>query len=359
MGRPKGSLNKSTLKKIAKQEREAEKLSCLKCGRIGLDPEKFYKSASSRMWITTKKRPLFCRECIDSEFRELSDKYGERSAVIAICALLDLPFDPELYQDIINKNNVFLISMYISRLNNKQYAKRSFLTSIIDGSLNISQEEVEQTKEKRWKASERANMDEVLSIIGYDPFEGYSSDDRRFLFSELIKYFDDDIADDPYKLSQIIQIVNNNNQIRRYDYLINTLNPTKNADDIQKLNVMKKDLVANNDKIAKENEISVKNRSNKDIGRSTLTYLMRDLREKDFSDAEANYYSQLTSAGTLWAVEMSNKAIKQNAMFDENDKQEILETQRALIQKLQSELDDEKEKNRILRLNESNGDSNG
>lgn len=350
MGRPKGSLNKATLKKIARQEKEAKQLSCVKCGRTGLDPDKFYKSANSRMWIATDKRPLFCRECISSEFRELSDKYGERKAAIAICALLDLPFNPDLYQDIINKNNVFLMSMYISRLNGPQYAKRSFMSSIVDGSLGVSADEVEKVKEKRWNAAEKKNMEEVLSIIGYDPFDGYSSDDRRFLFSDLIKYFDDDTVEDAYKLSQIIQIVNNNNQIRRCDYLINTLNPTRNADDIRNLNTMKKDLVANNDKIAKENEISVKNRSNKDVGRSTLTYLMKDLREKDFKEAEANYYDQLRSEGTLWAVEMSNRAIKQNAMFDENDKEEILETQRELIQKLQAELDEEKEKNRLLRL---------
>lgn len=356
MGRPKGSLNKSTLKKIAKQEKELKQLSCVKCGRTGLNPEKFYKSANSRMWITTDKRPLFCRECIDSEFRELSDKYGERTAAIAICALLDLPFNPELYQDIINKNNVFLFSMYVSRLNGPQYSKRSFLSSIVDGSLGVSGDDVEKVRERRWSQSEKKNMEEVLSIIGYDPFEGYSSDDRRFLFSDLIKYFDDDTAEDAYKLSQIIQIVNNNNQIRRYDYLINTLNPTRNADEIQKLNTMKKDLVANNDKIAKENEISVKNRSNKDVGRSTLTYLMKDLREKNFTEAEANYYDQLRSPGTLWAIEMSNRAIKQNAMFDENDKEEILETQRELIQKLQAELDAEKEKNRLLRLEDGTDD---
>ena len=43
-------------------------------------------------------------------------------------------------------------------------------------------------------------------------------------------------------------------------------------------------------------------------------------------------------------------------MFDENDKEEILETQRELIQKLQAELDAEKEKNRLLRLEDGTDD---
>ena len=277
-------------------------------------------------------------------------RYGEKDALIAICAVLDLPYIPDIYYNIILKNSEFNLSGYISRLNGQQWSKRSFMTSIVDGSLGTTGEEVEEVKEKRWRQAEKNNRDEVIDLLGYDPFDGYNNDDRRFLFSDLIKYFDDDIEDDPYKLSQIIQIVNNNNQIRQYDLLIARLDPKRNAEDIKQLNQIKKDLVLSNDKIAKENEISVKNRSNKDVGRSTLTYLMKDLREKDFKDAEANYYDQLRSDGTLWAVEMSNRAIHQNAMFDENDRQEIFELQRKQIQDLQAKLDDTEEENRLLKV---------
>ncbi len=88
------------------------------------------------------------------------------------------------------------------------------------------------------------------------------------------------------------------------------LDPLKDADSIKTLSDIKNKLVQSNDKIAKENEISVKNRSNKEAGKSTLTKLMRDLREQDFDKAEADYYDQLRSAGTQWAADMSLKAIK-------------------------------------------------
>ena len=126
---------------------------------------------------------------------------------------------------------------------------------------------------------------------------------------------------------------------------------------------MKAALVGSNDKIAKENEISVKNRSNKDVGRSTLTYLMRDLREKDFKQAEANYYDQLRSEGTQWAATMSMKAIKANTFFDENDKEEIFQIQREKIEVLQAQVDDLMEEKRQLLIQIENmqraGDSNG
>lgn len=167
------------------------------------------------------------------------------------------------------------------------------------------------------------------------------------MFSELIKYFEDGIEDDPFKLSQIVQVVNNNNQIRQIDLQIARLNPMNSAEAIKSLNDIKVKLVSNNDKIAKENEISVKNRSNKDAGRNTLTFLMKDMREKDIAGAEANFYDQLRSPGTQWAADMSSKAIKENAFFDENDQQEIFDIQRELIDKFQKESDDAKEKYRL------------
>ena len=98
----------------------------------------------------------------------------------------------------------------------------------------------------------------------------------------------------------------------------------------------------------KENEISVKNRSNKDIGKSTLTYLMRDLRNKDFDKAEADYYDQLRGEGTQWAISISQKAMLDHCLFDENDKREIYENQLTLIDDLYKQLDDKKEEVRKL-----------
>lgn len=208
-----------------------------------------------------------------------------------------------------------------------------------------------QSNKIEWSIQDIQNKDYAIEIIGYDPFIGYPEGDRRFLFNQLAPYLEDeDIADDAYKLSQILQIVDNNKQIRQCDVKIANLDPIEDAENIKLLNSIKKDLVQSNDKIAKENEISVKNRSNKDMGKSTLTYLMRDLRSKNFDKAEADYYDQLKSAGTRWAVNMSITSIVQNGIFDENEKKEVYEMQLNLIDKLNQELDECKEKIRILLL---------
>lgn len=346
LGRPKGSLNQSTLAKNKKQEEL--KYTCMCCGKTNIPEKDFYPSNSTKMWNFSNHRPLFCKKCIDGIFLDYKEKYGEKKALLAICAYLDLPYSEELYKKIIQKNSTFEIGMYTRYLNlGKSVSKPSFVNSILDNDISIEDDE---PKRLRWTKTELQNKQEVISLTGSDPFEFYDDNTRKYLFSELIKYFDDDIADDPYKLSQIIQIVNNNQQIRNYDVIISQLNPKNptQAEEIKTLNSLKKELVANNDKIAKENEISVKNRSNKDIGKSTLTYLMRSLREKDFQKAEENYYDQLCSEGTLWSIKMSNKALLDHAMFDENDRREMFEIQRTKIQDLQKQVDDLMEEKRLL-----------
>lgn len=283
-------------------------------------------------------------------------------ACIILCYTLDIPFYHSLFDSIIKNNNIFSIGLYCRQLNNRQYQYQSFQQTLLNKELNKSDKEIIDEKEIKWSKDELKNKDDVIKTVGYDPFEGYPEVDRRFLFNELIKYFDDDTADDTYKLSQIIQIVNNNNQIRNYDVLITKCNPIKDANDIKNLNTMKSNLVQSNDKIAKENEISVKNRSNKDVGKSTLTYLQKKLREMDFDKAEANYYDQLRSEGTLWGIDMSMKALKQNTFLDENDVRDIKDIRIELVNDLQSKVDDLMEEKRLLLLKiqelENRGENN-
>ena len=75
---------------------------------------------------------------------------------------------------------------------------------------------------------------------------------------------------------------------------------------------------------------------------------MRDLRNKDFDKAEADYYDQLRGEGTQWAISISQKAMLDHCLFDENDKREIYENQLNLIDDLYKQLDDKKEEVRKL-----------
>lgn len=328
---------------------------CTNCGKRTVDPDgKFYKIISNPLYKENDGYSTLCTYCIDELFDNLRVKYNdEKLALLLCCAEVGWFFSESTYLKMKEKDPADIrIGDYIKRLNLSQNKNLTFQDYLI-GSLNnqkILSNKVEENEllEEKWSEEDKRIKQSVIDVVGYDPFEEYPLSDRRYLFNELVKYFDDDISDDTYKLSQIIQIVNNNNQIRHYDMIIATLKPLTDSKDISMLNKLKNDLVMSNDKIAKENEISVKNRSNKDAGKSTLTYLQKYLRELDFDRAEADYYDQLRSDGTLWGIEMSLKAIQKNAFFDEDDLQEIKNIRREMVIDLQKQVDDLLEEKRQL-----------
>lgn len=324
---------------------------CVCCGKETDTPKgTFYKSQSSMFEANDGYAPL-CQKCAQAKFEEFSNRFDERTAMVILCHYLDVPFFYALYDSVRVNNDTFTVGTYLRQLNQKQYTRKSFVNTLLDKKeLMVDAQKFEDIKENtRWKISEQRNKNNAIDIIGYDPFEGYSEDQRRFLFNNIINYLEEDgIEDDNFKMSQIIQLVNNNYQISQVDMAIARLDAITQITDIRILQAAKKSLVDANDKIAKENGISVRNRQNQRAGQGTLTGLMKYLRELDIEEAEANYYNQLKGPGSQWAANMSFKAIRENGFFDENDFKDIVEKQYLMIQDLQNKLDDIEEANRLL-----------
>lgn len=333
------------------EPKEVRTYRCVCCGKETDSPMgKFYKTQSS-LFASNDGYTHICIDCAKNKFTEFSNRFDERTAVVILCHYLDVPFFYAAYDGIRVNNDTFSFGSYLRQMNNKQYSRKSFVNTLLDKKeLMVDAQKFEEIKETtRWKVSEQRNKRNAIDIIGYDPFEGYNEEQRRFLFNNIINYLGEDgIEDDNYKLSQIIQLVNNNYQISQVDVAIARLDTITQLDDIRTLQATKKSLVDVNDKIAKENGISVRNRQNQRPGQGTLTGLMKYLRELDIEEAEANYYDQLKSPGTQWAANMSFKAIRENGFFDENDYKDIIEKQYNLIHELQTKLDDTEETNRQL-----------
>ena len=346
---------------------DGHEFKCVRCGSVHPNPAvSYYKSRWSDQYAANDGYCPICRKCIDEMYDTYSRRYrSDRQACILICHYLDVPFYNTLFDSVVEKNSGFVIGHYLRTLNGPQYNNKTFNTTILEGELSKTVADVEVEKEDKWAAIDRSNRDDTVDIVGYDPFEGYPASDRRYLFSELVKYFgEDDLADDQYKLSQIIQIVVNNNQVRACDMRISQLDQVKDIAQIKDLADLKSKIVTASNNIAKENEISVKNRSNKTVGKSTLTYLMREMRDKDIQEVATNFYEMLRSPGAQWAADESLKAIKQNAMFDDNDILDIVDNQRETIINQRTQIDDLLEKVRLLkleniRLSATDGDANG
>ena len=358
----------ATQKKVARKraanavDEDVKIYRCVMCGREETSPEKkFYKLVHSPDHKGNDGYAHICINCIKDEQKRLTNRYGEKLAVMAICAKLNAPFYRTLYESIKKAQDNFSFGHYIRQLNNKQYSGKTFALTLANGELEVTkkeaEEEAEEMAESNWSLDERRAKNEVITMMGYDPFEGYAPKLRKKLFSELLGYLDDDeLLSDNYKLAQIIQIINNNIQINQYDIAISKLDPNKEVSDITDLNKLKKELVQSNEKIAKENGISVKGRGDQRAGKGTLTGLMRDMREKDLNEIEANFYDQLTSKASRWGSDISVQSMIENIHLDENDIDEIITTQRSMISELQTSNDDLREERRLWKVKESKVD---
>lgn len=331
--------------------------SCSCCGVQMYEPEVFYKSPHDYSRHANDQYVHLCKDCVADRFEEFVAIYkDERIAVLMICAILNLYFNEEIYIKTKSDKSAFVIGDYIKRLNSNKSIKKTFSDTLSEllqeeGSLIDTNNSVDNIENRALTPEEIEAKQSVISIINYDPWVNYPLPDRKYLFRELVKYFDDDeVAEDAYKLTVIIQIVESNNQVRKYNEQLALLDPIKDMEKIKNLNSAISSAVQNIDKLAKENEISVKNRSNKDVGKNTLTFLMKRLRNLDFEKAEADYYDQLRSPGTQWAMDMSFKAISENAHFNENDWNDIGDIRIELVNELQKENDELKEQKRLLTI---------
>lgn len=351
---------KKVAKKTAVNSKEGDTkiYRCTMCGKEETVAEKkFYKLPYSPDHKGNDGYSHICISCIKDEFDRMSTRYNQKLATMAICAKLNVPFYRSLYESVRKQQDNFSFGYYIRQMNSKQYANKTFVLTLAEGELEVTKKEAEDDAEElaetNWTVDERRAKNEVITMMGYDPFDGYAPKVRKKLFTELLGYLDDDeLLSDNYKLSQIIQVINNNLQINQYDVALSKLNPSTDADEIARLNKIKKDLVVGNEKIAKENGISVKGRGDQRAGKGTLTGLMRDMREKGFDEITENHFSLLQSPNTKWAIDISMQSMKENLQLTESDIDEILETQRKLLINYQTENDVLNEEKRLWKKQE-------
>lgn len=292
-----------------------ENTNYIKCPMCGEKKHinNFYKS-NSPLYKKNQGVMVFCKDCVLATFDNyLKTIENIRNSIYITCMKFDVPFSEAEYEgtikQITSNSSSHPFKTYMTKINSLGSYNNGLIGFDPNGliSIDLNKEENELTQiglslkdlEMNIELTEQDLQvkEDVIRLIGYDPFAGYSKFDQKFLYNELISYLDEDTLDDNFKLSQIIQLVNNNNQIRKIDLVINNMTgDTKsllaNQGEVKSLTATKKTIVESTDKIAKENSISVKNRGDKTAGKSTMTYLMKNYRELGFEDAEQDYYDQ-------------------------------------------------------------------
>lgn len=322
-------------------------------------------SNGSRIWEQTKKKVLICKNCVNNLWQEISEEYNSETTALKICChYLDIPYWEDIYQNVVEKNKVFSIGTYVSRINMQQYGKKSFLDSIVSGDLNRTKDDIKEYRESKWSKNDKKNMDYAIDIVGYDPFDDISltDSDRKQGFNILSLYCEsDDVKDDSHKLLCVIQMVQDLLQCRKIDDYINQecLKEVPDPGRIKSLTSAKKQLSDSIAKSAKDNNIASAYNGVSKKGNHTLSMKLKEMSDNKFQPSQVDLFDIKTSDSMRQIADISNKSILSQLNLSENEYTEMISEQREMILGLQNENGEMQEELRQLKnklcLLEQNG----
>jgi hypothetical protein len=202
---------------------------------------------------------------------------------------------------------------------------------------------------------EDKNREDVLRMLGYDPFEFENPSDKRHLYNKLVDFLDESTLEDSFKLPAVIEIVKSFNQLDKINAAIASITQdskklAESVGSVKSLIDAKEKMLKNVLALAKDNGISVNHNNNKSKGAGTLSGIIKQLQDKGIESSEVNLYDVKTCEGMKIVSDISSKSIFEQLMLNENDYTDMIKDQRELIEKLNIKCEQLEEENRNLKL---------
>lgn len=318
-----------------------------------------------------------CKDCV----RKIALNWDNNKAEFGICnkqsvmralEYIDKPFLEKIwnsaYADWNNENSglkkTTIWDCYIRIIQMVQYRGMRwrdgdlFQTYVEDAkqvaALEIGNEDAAQTLINSQEISNEfeKNRNDVIRLLGYDPFDGEKLEDQPLLYSQLIGYLDTggDGNDDMMRTSSAITIVRGFLQQAKLDDKIakSMANTNVNTSELKQLLDSKKNISSTISLLAEQSCLSLKHNKNASKGENTWTGKIKRLKDLNLREAEVNGFDIGTCRGMQQVLEMSDASIMRQLNLDESEWSEMVAEQRQMLVKVQNERDVYKEINRIL-----------
>lgn len=335
---------------------------CIKCDkekRLSSD----YYSTESELYSKTKKYPV-CKECLTANLPPADpDNIEYTNGIKNILREINKPFIVQTWQSSIEESqrrNWDVFGCYMKNLALLSKSATSKETDNFIAPLTIEStapEIVQQSIKKEIEITEidKKNEEDVLRMLGYDPFESENKKDKKFLYNRLVDFLDESTLEDSFKLPAVIEIAISFKQIDKINNAISkiTENEETIASEVGKLSSLitaKEKMLKSVLALAKDNGISVNHNNNKSKGAGTLSGIIKQLHEKGIGAAEINIYDIETCEGMQQVANISNRSIMEQLMLNENDYTEMIKDQRDMIISLTGKFESLEEENRLLKV---------
>lgn len=340
----------------------SKKISRFNCTCCGIDKhERDFYASQTYIYEHAGKLPV-CKQCIWKYVIKEDDDY-DIERMKDILQMLDKPMkhdlldasDEEAKRDNKNTFKVYMKNLGLRQNRHLRWKDSDTLNvKIADNTSKKEDKKKDNKKSKETSESDIKNREDVLRMLGYDPFDTENEEDKTYLFNRLVDFLDEGTLEDSFKLPVVIEITKSFNQIDKLNYAISRI--ISNADAVQSnsgsiksLMDTKNNLLKTVLKLAEDNAISVKFSTNKSKGAGTLTGIIKKLQEIGFEEADVNAFDIDTSEGMRQVADLSNESIIKQLQFDENDYTEMMIEQRELINELNQKAERLEEELRLLK----------
>lgn len=334
-----------------KKVTDLKEFRCVSHGIKPIAMENFYRANEGSIYGHLGCIPI-CKTCLKKKYNAYLEQYtGDvKFALYNTLRKIDVIFSLDVFHSAMNEakgKKERVLGIYMKNLNSLPQYKNSVWSFDESEPLEIIKPEekksVDEEVSERMnsvKLNERdlQNMNDIIKMVGFDPFSGYTQYDRKFLYEALLPQLDEDIVEDQTALDLILQVLNNSHQIRKIDLYLNTLYKDMteyqaNMSLVGSLTNQKKNIAGINKEMLKNDIFSDKSRNKK----SSLGKVMKYLRELGFEEAEESIFDQLTTKATMDVLDMSHQSIIKQVEWDEVDRAEMFREQRDLIEQLENE----------------------
>ncbi len=342
---------------------------CFLCGKPQ-KKDKFYKNTDP---LCKSGCSPICMDCAKKIAlrTDINNKEHDptKESIIQALRYLNKPFYENLYNSsiqecensITGKSKLNVWTSYIKNISMPQYIGYTFIDSDMFKEQVVYEDEkttddvIKGREDQDTYSSFIKNKNDVVRLLGYDPFEKESISDQPFLYSQLLGLLDssEDANDDMMRTASAISIVRAFLQQSKIDNAISTYMSDirklqNNSATIKSLQQSKKDLTSIIKDLAAESCISLKNNKNAKKGENTWTGKIKKIKDLNLREGEVNGFDIGTCRGMQQVMDMSNASILKALRLDESEWSDMVAEQREMITNLRSDLDNYKEISRIL-----------
>ena len=339
-------------KKIAELETEIENYKentawCFMCGKPKRK-DRFYDNTDPL--VTSHCSPI-CKDCAKKIALRI-DANGEEHEPTKESIQLALRYLNKLYDSSIQesensatgktKNNAW--TSYIKNVSMPQYIGETYADSdmfkekIIYEDEKTTEDVIKGREDQDTYSSFVKNKNDVVRLLGYDPFEKEAISDQPFLYSQLLGLLDssEDANDDMMRTASAISIVRAFLQQSKIDNAISTYMSDirklqNNSATIKSLQQSKKDLTSIIKDLAAESCISLKNNKKATKASNTWTGKLKELKELNVRNADVNGFDIDTCKGMQQVADISMEAILKKLNLQEDEYADMLAEQRVKL----------------------------